>query len=212
MLEHGLALALVGRCPFCAEVTSRPGVLRSRPCDVCGGRLPPGEEGFGPRVMEELRALTRERFWIVLGIAMLVSVLTQPMPLLSLAPQILALVAFRMFVSQPCLSLVSGTRRFVANWTLRMTAAWTISIGSLLLLVPCAAALETFIVITLFWQAGRRYCLWQLERERDGVAVAAWEWGVLVASFAVMLFGVFLAIGLAVTIYETYSELMSCLS
>ncbi len=209
--QHGLALALRGRCPFCAEVTSSPGVLRSEPCDVCGGVFP--NQKFGETVQAELAALTKERFWIVLGMALLVSVIVTPLPMLSLLPQIGALIAFRFWVANPCLSLTSGKRRFVARWTLRLTTTWLLALGSLALFMPCAASVETVLLITLLWQVGRIYCLWQVGREREGTPVGSGEWLLLFASLFVMLFGVFVALAVVDLVYDIYTSMMdTCMS
>ncbi|MEZ4247666.1 MAG: hypothetical protein R3B99_05445 [Polyangiales bacterium] len=53
LVQHGVAPALRGRCPFCAEVTARPGILPGTPCDVCGGVFTE-DQRFGERVVSEM--------------------------------------------------------------------------------------------------------------------------------------------------------------
>ncbi|MBX3249774.1 MAG: hypothetical protein KF901_21535 [Myxococcales bacterium] len=208
LVSHGLALALRGRCPFCAEVTASPGILSGQPCDVCGGAFR-DDDRFGERVIEEMRALTRERFGTVLGVAVLVAALAGPFPFLAIAAQIVALVLFRLWVVGPCLALLAGRRRFVARWTLRLGTAFWLSVSGLLLVVPCASFVQTALLVGVVWWAGRAYLLAQLARERAGIPIALGEWLALFGVASAMLGGVALFLMLVTTIWNMYSGLLA---
>jgi hypothetical protein len=200
LVQHGIALALRGRCPFCAEVTARPGILSGTPCDVCGGAFTE-DQRFGERVVAEMEALTGERFGTVLATAVLAAALAGTVPFLGLIANVVALIVFRLWVVGPCLALLSGTRRLVARWTLRLGTAWLLALTGLFLAIPCAAFLQTAIVVGAIWGSGRAYLLWQLRRERAHEPVAVGEWLLLGGVVAAMLLAIGLVISLATTVY-----------
>ncbi|MCB9602337.1 MAG: hypothetical protein H6722_17355 [Sandaracinus sp.] len=206
LVQHGVALALRGRCPFCAEVTAKPGILSGTPCDVCGGAFTE-DERFGERVVSEMEALTRERFGTVLATATLAAALAGTVPFLGLVANLVALVVFRLWVVGPCLSLLAGTRRLVARWTLRLGTAWLLALTGLLLAIPCAAFVQTALVVGVVWWSGRAYLLWQLRRERAREPVAIGEWLLLGGVVAAMLFAIGVVLSLATTIYGFLSDL-----
>ena len=208
VLEHGLALALRGRCPFCAEVTGSPGILSGAPCDVCGGAYP--EDGFGARVRGGLAAMSMERFWLVLGLTTGVSVLAAPLSLLALLPQLGALIAFRVWVVGPCLALLAGRRRRVARWTLRLMTTWILTLGSLALFFPCAAPIETALMVSAVWLAGRRYLMWQLAREEAREPIAGVEWLLLLLAAGLVFLVLAIAIGVASTLFAAWQGFLSC--
>lgn len=207
LVSHGLALALRGRCPFCAEVTASPGILSGHPCEVCGGAFR-DDDRFGERVLAEMRGVTRERFGTVLGAAVLVAMLAGPFPFLAIVAQIVALVLFRLWVVGPCLALLAGRRRFVARWTLRLGTACWLAFSGLLLAVPCASFVQTAILVGVVWWAGRAYLLAQLERERVRSPVALGEWLVLAGVAFAMVAGVAVVLMVVTTIWSLYSGLL----
>lgn len=208
IVQHGIALALRGRCPFCAEVTARPGILSGTPCDVCGGAFT-DDERFGERVVSEMEALTRERFGTVLATATLAAALAGTVPFLGLVANLVALIVFRLWVVGPCLSLLSGTRRHVVRWTLRLGTAWLLAITGLFLAIPCAAFLQTAFVVGTVWWSGRAYLLWQLRRERAREPIALGEWLLLGGVIAAMLLAIGLVLSLATTVYGFVDGLLS---
>ncbi len=208
MVQHGVALALRGRCAFCAEVTERPGILSGTPCDVCGGAFTE-DAAFGARVVSEMEVLTRERFGTVLATATLVAALAGTVPLLGLVANLVALIVFRLWVVGPCLALLAGTRRLVARWTLRLATAWLLALTGLLLAIPCAAFVQTALVVGVVWWSGRAYLLWQLRREQARVPVAPLEWLLLAGVVAAMLLAIGLVLSLVTTVYGFVDGLLS---
>lgn len=185
---HGMALALRGRCPFCAEVTTAPSVLSGAPCTVCGGAF--DDPSFADFLLEDMARLSKDRFVLLLGIALGLS-LASCVPgigwLISFCGTFGAFMGFRILVVNPALALMSKSRRRVANWTVRLILASVLALMSMLLVTPGASLLASGIAVAVAWWSARAYILWQLRRERAGLPVQGSEYGILIGLLGALL-------------------------
>lgn len=207
---HSVALALRGRCPFCAEVTSAPGVLSSRPCAVCGGAFESPE--FADRVLADMGRSSTERFWLVLAGTLLLSSATcvpGAGALVSVLGTFAAFVAVRILVVNPALALMSSTRRRIANWTVRLSLALVLALTSILLVAPGASLIGSAFALTTAWWVSRAYMMWQLRREQRSAPVKGPEYALLLGVLSV-LFSAFLLVSLSIAfIWEMLSGIYS---
>lgn len=185
-VEQGLALALAGRCPFCAEVSPRPGTVSGEPCVLCGGMVE--DRAFVERVLEAHRS--RSLAWlgvalVALGVATL---LLSVVPFSNLIALPIALLVLRARIVAPPLALMRPSRRFVSRWTLRLFTALAVTFNTAFLVpLPWVGAfMSPALLATTTW-VSRGYVLAQLERERDGAPVGVFEWGLLAGTASAAL-------------------------
>lgn len=200
-VEHGLALALGGRCPSCAEISPDAGVLSLRPCVVCGGVFATPQ--IADALVDEYAARSRERLalhLVALGAAGLVLGFV---PLLGAACLAVGFVFFQLRVVTPALALFSRKRRAVARWTLRLLTATLgvlsaigLTIASLAGVGGLLTSIGAPLTLGVTWLASRTYLLVQLRRERAGTPVAGGEIALLVTSLAVLVLAAVAAVAL----------------
>jgi hypothetical protein len=190
--SHGLALALAGRCPCCAELSPRLGVLARTPCERCGGSLARVE--LADELYDVYAAQSAERLGLSLVALGLVGLVVGFVPLLGALLVAIGFGVFQLRVVRPALSLCGRSRRLVARWTLRLFAssvgvvtAVGVTLASALGLGGWVTAVAAPLGLGGAWIASRGYLLWQLRRERRGQRVAPIEWLLLVAALTLMV-------------------------
>ncbi|MCC6647502.1 MAG: hypothetical protein IT374_18260 [Polyangiaceae bacterium] len=184
LVEHGLALALGGRCPLCAELAADVGVLALRPCSTCGGTFATPE--LAERLVDEVASRSRERLLWHLGVLALAGLLLGFVPLLGAAAIGIGLMVFQLRVVTPALSLLSRRRRRVARWTLRLFTSTLglvsmvgVTLASLVGVGGWVTAPVAPLTVGVVWTLARSYLLWQLRREREGAPVSPLELALL---------------------------------
>jgi len=203
---HALALALRGRCPFCAEVTRAPGILGGTPCPVCAGRFE--DEAFADRLLAEMRRVSGERFWILLAGVTLFGLSGCVLGPFALVAAVLGWLAFRAWVVQPALMLMGGARRFVAGWTLRMLFAFLLALATAVCAtVPPLGAFGAPVTFAVAWWGVRAYVLWQLGQERRRQRVGVWEYALLAALALAVVGSALLALMAAYAVWELVSSI-----
>lgn len=178
--EHGLALALGGRCPLCAEVDARAGVLARDLCGHCGGAL--GDDAWLDDLVARARERSRSRLARVLLWLAVAGLLLGFVPLLGALAVAVGLAFHQVAIVAPALALLARPRRLVTRWTLRLlTATVGVVSGSLITLASFsglggfAAAIGAPLSVASVWLGSGAYLSWQLSRERAREPVAAPE-------------------------------------
>lgn len=198
--RHELSLLLGGRCRACAELLPRGAIFRGEPCPLC----------HEPSVMDE-----RDRAVVVeflshranVRVGMLALGIGVSHLLIGWVPIVSSLVIaastawIRLQIIQPAARMLTPARGRVAVWTARVgTSAFvagTLILNELVTLLPFVGAVTKGLIaageVLLVAWANARYMRWQVDRDEDGLAVAWWEYGLLVAAFGVLVLS---AIGL----------------
>ena len=209
-IEHGLALALGGRCPLCAELADDVGVLARRPCSTCGGTFATTE--LAARIADEYTARSRERLYIHLVVLALAGLVLGFVPLLGAATLAVGFLFFQLRVVTPALALLSRRRRLVARWTMRLFTATVgvvsglgVTIASLAGIGGWVTALVAPLTLGVTWTSARAYLVWQLRREQERAPIAGLEVALLVSAVAAVGIAVVSSVGLlwgAVALFE----------
>ncbi len=191
LLDHGLVLALGGRCPLCAELARDAGVLARRPCSECGGVF--ADEAVSTRLVEAYGTRSLEHLTLHLAVLAVTALVLGFVPLLGAVCLLAGFVVYQHRVVAPALALLSRRRRVVSRWTMRLFVATlgvvtsvTITLVSFFWVGGLAAAIAVPGSVALSWLFSRRYLLRQLARERERLPVAAWELTLLVVSAALL--------------------------
>lgn len=209
-IEHGLALALGGRCPLCAELADDVGVLARRPCSTCGGIFATVE--LAERVADEVAARSRERLLLHLVVLALAGLVLGFVPLLGAATLAVGFVVFHLRVVVPALALLSRRRRLVARWTMRLFTATLGVVSGLGVTLASLAGIGGWVTaavapatLGVTWTAARAYLVWQMRRERERSPVAALEVALLASAVAAVGAAMAASVGLlwaAVSLFE----------
>jgi len=207
--RHELSLLLGGRCRACAELLPRGAVFRQQPCPLC----------HEPSVLDD-----RDRAVIVehlahranVRVGLLALAIGVSHLLIGWVPVVSSLVIaastawIRLQIVQPAARILTPSRGRIAVWTARVgTSAFvaaTLIVNELVTLLPFVGAVTKGLiaageVLVVAW-ANARYMRWQIERDDDGLAVAWWEYALLVSAFGVLVLSAIglVAAGIAVVI------------
>lgn len=200
-IEHGLALALGGRCPLCAELADDVGVLAQRPCSTCGGTFATPE--LAERLAAEVAARSRERLYVHLGVLAVAGLVLGFVPLLGAATLAIGFVFFQLRVVTPALALLSRRRRLVARWTMRLFTATLgvlsglgVTIASLAGVGGWVTAIVAPATLGVTWTAARAYLVWQMTRERERAPIAGLEVALLGSAIAAVVAAMAASMGL----------------
>jgi hypothetical protein len=199
--SHGLALALGGRCPLCAEIATDSGVLALRPCSICGGVF--GDASLADAVVQAYEARSRERLWFHLLALAGAGFVLGFVPLLGAACLAIAFLFFQLRVVSPALGLFSRRRRAVSRWTLRLGTATVGVLTAVIVTIASLTGTGGFVTsvsapasLAVTWLCARAYLLWQMRRERRNASVAGLEIVLLLGTLALVVVAAIAVVGL----------------
>lgn len=199
---HARALLLGGRCPSCAEPLPAKSLFRSAPCPRCEAAVDPRMGGAA--LAEAVETRGRTHVFVIAAVVGVAHLLLGWLPLVGAFALLAAAAWIRVGVLQPASELLEPKRRVLTRWTARLVmgvalAATVIATEALTLLpvvgLPIKAVLSAGEVALAAW-AVAAYAHWQVRREAEGEAIAAWEW-IILAFVGLLLIAAVVVVALA---------------